>query len=133
MPIEAALFGTLAKDGELKTSKAGKQYLSARVAVADGEKTQWIGVRAFDEKAIANAAAYCKSARVYCEGKLSLDEWAGQDGVQRHGLSLMSWYFRLAEIGRNKPKREKAAAPATPQSGGAAPYSDEIPFSPEWR
>lgn len=56
--IETAFFGSLAKDSELKTSKAGKQYLNARVAVADGEKTQWVGVRAFDEKAIENAEAW---------------------------------------------------------------------------
>lgn len=129
MPIETAFFGSLAKDSELKTSKAGKRYLSARVAVSDGEKTQWIGVLAFDEKAIENAAAYCKSARVYCEGKLSLDEWTNAEGIQRHGLSVMSWHFRLAEIGRNKPKKEKEFKPFEPQAAAGADFhSDEIPF-----
>jgi single-stranded DNA-binding protein len=61
----------------------------------------------FDAEAIAVAARLVRGARVYIEGKLSLDEWTGQDGAQRHGLSAVAWHCRLSQIGRNKPKRDQ--------------------------
>ncbi|MGA8699357.1 MAG: single-stranded DNA-binding protein [Xanthobacteraceae bacterium] len=107
MSIEAALFGTLGRDAESKTSKAGKAYLRLNVAYESGDATQWVNVMAFDPRAIENAAGFVKGARCYVEGKLSLSEWTSQDGTTHHGLSLMSWHCRLSAIGRAKPKREK--------------------------
>jgi single-stranded DNA-binding protein len=74
-----------------------------------------------------------KGARVYCEGSLRLDKWTGQDGVERHGLSCLSWHTRLSAIGRNKPqKREGASASARVPQRAPQPsndfYSDEIDF-----
>jgi hypothetical protein len=111
--------------------------------VGDGPGAQWIGVTAFDEKATGQAEKFIKGVRCYVEGTVKLEEWAGSDGAVRHGLGCLSWHCRLAEIGRNKPKRDRKAKitsveVATP-SGAASPagradfYSDEVPFAPEWR
>jgi single-strand DNA-binding protein len=135
MSIEAAFFGSLGRDAETKTSKAGKTYLRLNVRVGDGDTPQWISVMAFDPEAIAAADRMLKGAKVYVEGKLSLDEWTGQDGQKRTGLSVMSWHCRLSAIGRNKPKRQsdrEATAPNAPRSGPAF-YDDNIPFAPEVR
>jgi single-stranded DNA-binding protein len=131
MSIEAAFLGSLVRDAELKTSKAGKSYLRASVRVGEGKAVQWINVTTFDESAIEAADKFLKSARVYVEGRLSLDEWKAQDGTKRSGLSCLSWHCRLAEIGRNKPKRKRgniaqANGQATPSAG--ADLNDEIPF-----
>jgi single-stranded DNA-binding protein len=73
-----------------------------------------------------------KGAVAYLEGRLSLDEWTGQDGARRQGLSVMARYCRLPQIGRNKPKRErpekKAAATCTGTTGTDADLDDQIPF-----
>ena len=106
--IEAAFFGALARDAESKTAASGKRYLRLNVRVGDGDSAQWVNVTAFDTKAIETAEKLLKGARVYIEGRLSLDEWTAQDGAKRHGLSLMSWHCRLSEIGRNRPKRDSA-------------------------
>jgi single-stranded DNA-binding protein len=125
MSIEAALFGTLGRDAEAKTSKTGKPYLRLSVAVESGDATQWISVMAFDPRAIENAAGYVKGSRVYVEGKLSLSEWTAPDGTARQGLSVMSWHCRLAAIGRAKPKREiKSTASQSARSG--APFDDDV-------
>lgn len=124
--IEAALFGTLGRDAESKISKSGKTYLRLNVACESGDATTWVSVMAFDPKAIENAAGFVKGSRVYVEGKLSQTEWTSQDGTTRHGLSVMSWHCRLAEIGRGKPRREKSK-PTAPQTGGSI-FDDEIPF-----
>jgi single-stranded DNA-binding protein len=123
MSIEAALFGTLGRDAERKTSKNGKPYLRLNVACSEGETTTWVSAVVFDERAIAVADKLVKGARVYLEGKLSLHEWTASDGTTRTGLSILSWHCRLAQIGRAKSKSEKPK-PA-PQSA-SAPFDDPI-------
>ena len=84
----------------------------------------------FDERAIAVADKLVKGARIYLEGKLSLNEWTAQDGTARAGLSVMSWHCRLAQIGRAKTKSEK---PKPESAAAGAVFDDDIPFAPEWR
>ena len=132
MSIEAALFGVLGKDAETKTSAAGKPYLRLNIRTGDGDAAQWINAMCFDADAISQAERLHKGASLYIEGTIKLDEWTGQDGAKRHGLSLMSWHCRLSQIGRNRPRRDdrpKAAA-----SGRArAAASDYAPIGSDAR
>ena len=88
--IEAAFFGTLGRDAEVRTSRGGKEYLTFSVRVGEGEAARWINVRAFDPQAIAAVDKMVKGARVYVEGSLRLDEWTAADGTKRTGLSVIS-------------------------------------------
>src|SRR5262249_14951130 len=88
MSIEAALFGTLGRDCERKTSKNGRPYLRLNVAISEGDTTTWVGAMVFDERAIAVADALVKGARVYLEGKLSLNEWTTSDGESASASTL---------------------------------------------
>jgi single-stranded DNA-binding protein len=138
--IEVALFGVLGRDAESKISKNGKQYLRLNIRCGDGDAAQWVNAMTFDPEAIALAAKFIKGARVYLEGTLKLDAWTGADGVQRHGLSAMSWHTRLAAIGRNRPKRESDDSKQRPESHSSndrdtrvrgtadRDLDDEIPF-----
>jgi single-stranded DNA-binding protein len=87
--IECAFFGTLGRDAEAKTSKAGKPYLRFSCRVGDGPGAQWVGVTAFDEQATGQADKFVKGARCYVEGSIKLEEWAGQDGATRRGLGCL--------------------------------------------
>jgi single-stranded DNA-binding protein len=135
MSIEAALFGVLGKDAETKTSAAGKPYLRLNIRTGDADAAQWINAMCFDADAVAQAERLCKGARVYIEGAIKLDEWTGQDGAKRHGLSLMSWHCRLSQIGRNRPRRSaNEARPKAAASGRArAAASDYAPVGAEAR
>jgi single-stranded DNA-binding protein len=128
--IEAAMFGALGRDAEAKTSKTGKPYLRLNVRVGDGDAAQWVNATVFDTKAIEVVDKLVKGSSVYLEGRLALDEWSGQDGVKRHGLSLISWHCRLAQIGRNRPKRESNKPARDPASAGRTDtdLNDDIPF-----
>jgi len=129
MSIEAALFGTLGRDAEPKTSKNGRLYLRVNIACGEGDATQWVSAMVFDERAIAVADKLVKGARVYVEGRLSLSEWTAQDGTTRTGLSVLSWHCRLSQIGRAKTKSEKPkTAPQTGPASAGAGFDDEIPF-----
>jgi single-strand DNA-binding protein len=138
MSIECALFGVLGRDAESKTSKNGKQYLRLNIRCGDGESLQWVNAMVFGDDVPELAARLEKGSRVYIEGTLRLDSWTGQDGAERHGLSVMSWHCKLAGIGRNRPKRESddrphaptASAPTSAAARGTAhdDLDDEIPF-----
>ena len=133
MSIEAALFGTLGRDSELKVSSKGKTYLRANITVSEGETTTWVNAMIFDEAAIDNAAKLIKGARIYVEGRLQLSEWTDRDGKPRHGLSVMSWHCRLSQIGRNKPDRKKEREFGSVGANAGTGFDDKIPFAPEWR
>jgi single-stranded DNA-binding protein len=126
--IETAFLGVLGRDGELKTSKAGKQYLRLNVRVGESDAAQWVSVMVFEPEAIQDAAKLVKGARVYVEGRLSLDEWTAADGTKRHGLSVLSFHTRLSAIGRNKSLRETGEDSRAPAPNSAPPFEDEIPF-----
>jgi single-stranded DNA-binding protein len=140
MTIEVAIFGILGRDAEEKVSKSGTPYLRLNVRSGDGDGAQWISAMTFDPEAIAAADRLVKNSRVYIEGTLRLNSWTGQDGAERHGLSVMSWHARLAAIGRNRPKRESSDSTQRPESHSSSDrdtrvqgtadrdLDDEIPF-----
>jgi single-stranded DNA-binding protein len=81
-----------------------------------------VNVSTFYGKAIEQTDKFIKGAGCYVEGSIKLDEWAGHDGTERHGLSCMSWHCRIAAIGQNKtPKcfndRPKATAETQASTG----------------
>jgi len=129
MSIEAAFMGTLAKDAEPKTSKAGKPYLAFRVRVQDGDAAQWISVRLFGDCASdLMSKAMRAGAPIYVEGRLSLDEWEAPDGTKKTRLSVMSWFARLASIGDRKPRRERTAPNNHPAQRENDFHNDAIGF-----
>jgi single-stranded DNA-binding protein len=111
MSIECAFFGFLAADAEVRTSQAGKKWARLRVGVGKDDALQWVGVAVFG-KAAETAAEFKKGDRCYVEGTIKLDTWRGNDGADRHNLSVASFkIMKTHEIGRNRPKRDE------PQSG----------------
>jgi single-stranded DNA-binding protein len=128
MSIECACFGTLGRDAELKKSATGKTYLRLNVRVGDGPAAQWLSVMVFDQSAIDVAARMVKGARVYIEGSITSNEWIGQDGKLRHGLSVMSWHCRLSQIGRNKSPKPKPEKPKALAAVSIIPDEDDIRF-----
>jgi single-strand DNA-binding protein len=134
--IECAFFGSLVRDAEVKMSSRGKTYLRTNIRVENGQNALFISSRIFDSDAIASADKLVKGARVYIEGKLSLDEWTAQDGTKKSGLSVMSFHCRLSQIGRHKPPKSKQDFPRdmhSPVGNGAAGRNDDIPFAAEFR
>jgi Single-strand binding protein family len=125
--LETAFIGTLARDAEHKTAKSGKHYLRFSCRVDDGNAVTWVSVMTFDQAAIEQPDKFVKGARCYIEDGPKREQWSGQDGVFRHGLSCPSWHTRLSEICRNRPKRE--CAPELQRAAwGNTFFDDEIGF-----
>lgn len=138
MSIDCAFFGFVAADAERRTSQAGKAWARLRVGVGKDNDMQWVSVACFG-RAADTAGELTKGDRVYIEGSIKLDAWRGQDGVERHGLSVAA--FRVEQthqIGRNRPKRsnnsKSAARPTNNSTGSHKPasgkdfYNDDIGF-----
>jgi single-stranded DNA-binding protein len=130
MSIDCAFYGFLSADAEARTSQAGKGWARLRVGVGKDDAVQWVSVAVFGKAAEA-AGTLKKSDRVYIEGTIRLDTWRGQDGADRHGLSVAAFKCeRTHQIGRDKPRRERADKPRkpVPPATDTGFHSDPIPF-----
>jgi single-stranded DNA-binding protein len=132
MSIDCAFYGFVAADAEARTSQAGKPWVRLRVGVGKDEAVQWVSVAVFGKAAEA-AAELRKGDRIYCEGSIKLDSWRGNDGTDRHGLSVASFKIeKTHQIGRNRPKRsDNAITPHAPRSESKPVnefHDDAIPF-----
>jgi single-stranded DNA-binding protein len=100
--IDCAFYRFLAADAETKVSKAGKTWVRLRVGVGKDDDLQWISVAVFGPAAEV-AAKLKKGDRCYVEGSIKLDTWTGNDGTERHGLSVAAFKCeRTHNIGRNR-------------------------------
>ena len=130
MSIDCAFFGFLPADAEPRVSQAGKNWVRFRVGVGKDDAVQWVSVAVFGKAAEA-ATDLKKADRVYVEGTIKLDSWRGNDGVERHGLSVAAFKCeRTHQIGRSKPrpKRESESHPGPELSAHGAAFDDKIPF-----
>jgi single-stranded DNA-binding protein len=108
--IDSAFFGFLAADAETKVSKAGKTWVRLRLGVGKDDNLQWVSVAVFGEAAEV-AAKLKKGDRVYVEGSIKIDTWTGNDGTERHGLSVASFKIQKTHaIGRNRLERSDSVA-----------------------
>jgi single-stranded DNA-binding protein len=130
MTIDCAFYGFLAADAESKVSKAGKSWTRLRVGIGKDQDIQWVSVAVFG-KAAEKAGELCKGDRVYVEGSIKLESWHGQDGAERHGLSVAAFKCdRTHQIGRNKPRHQNDHDERQQRSAATTDnfHSDPIPF-----
>jgi len=132
--IECAFAGRLGRNAELRTSSAGREWLSLSVIVGEGDDEQWVQVASWSTTIAELAPMLVQGAQVYCEGKLKLRTWGDSYGATRAGLSVSASLIQpLALIGQRKPKRpraEKAAKPRQPHTPAhqPLPFDDDISY-----
>ena len=104
MSIDAALLGTVVRDAELRTSAAGKPWMSVIVRSGDGDAASFVQVAIFGDAAVALGRLE-KNEKLYAEGSIRINEWTTAVGEKRTGLSMAAWRAERPGVGRNKPKR----------------------------
>ena len=110
--IEAAFWGVLGNDPELKTSKSGKAFTQMSIVVSAGQDDggkdvgQWLRVTCFGETAERLVHQAKKGDRVYVEGALTLNSWADKaTGEARSGLNVAAWKCeRVVNIGKHRER-----------------------------
>jgi single-strand DNA-binding protein len=128
--IDVAFFGFLARDADARISQAGKPWVRLSIGVGKDDAVQWVQVAVFG-KATEKAAELKKSDRCYIEGTIKLDRWTGNDGIERHGLSVAAFKCEPTHrIGRNRPDQKKKDQEfgSVPVTNNGADLDDEIPF-----
>jgi single-stranded DNA-binding protein len=133
--IDCAFFGFLAADAETKVSKAGKTWARLRVGVGKDDNLQWVSVTVFGQAAEV-AAKLKKGDRCYVEGSIKVDTWMGNDGTERHGLSVASFKIeKTHNIGRNRLENGRISVAGGATSGQSLVTTDSDFHNdplPEW-
>src|SRR4051812_31637166 len=97
--LKATLIGNLGSDPELRYSASGSPFLRFNLASnyrtrdAGGEfqdKTEWIRVTVFGQRADTLSQYLKKGSRVYVEGRLEARPWTDQQGQVRAGLEVLA-------------------------------------------
>jgi single-strand DNA-binding protein len=104
MSIDAALLGTVVRDAELRTSAAGKPWMSVIVRSGDGDAASFVQVAIFGD-ATVTLGRIERNEKLYAEGSIRINEWTTAAGEKRTGLSMAAWRADRPGVGRNKPKR----------------------------
>jgi single-strand DNA-binding protein len=107
MSIDAAVLGTVVRDTELRTSAAGKPWMSVVVRSGDGDAASFVQVAIFGDAAVALGRIE-KNEKLYAEGSIRINEWTTAAGDKRTGLSMAAWRAERPGVGRNKPKGPKS-------------------------
>lgn len=125
---KCAFMGHLGQEPELKTLPSGQAVLSMRVAVNDGykdkERTLWLTVKMFGERATKIEQYLHKGDPIYFDGRLDVREYERKDGSKGTAVEVVA-----NEIQMLGGKRGGGGQERLPESGGADDVGDDqIPF-----
>ncbi len=147
------LVGNLGRDPEIRHTNSGQKIANLSVATSDTwkdksgerqERTEWHRVVVFNANLADVAERYLhKGSKVYLEGALQTRKYTDQSGQERFTTEVVLGAFRgeliildgrgdNAGMGGSSTHSETGSSnsgwDATPLSGGADSFDDEIPF-----
>jgi single-strand DNA-binding protein len=97
--LKATVIGNLGSDPDMRYSASGSPFLRFNVAsnyrtrTPEGEwqdRTEWVRVTVFGQRAETLSQYLKKGSRVYVEGRLEARPWTDQQGQIRSGLEVMA-------------------------------------------
>lgn len=97
--LKATVIGNLGGDPDMRYSANGQPFLRFNVAsnyrarTPEGEwqdRTEWVRVTVFGQRAETLSQYLRKGSRVYVEGRLEARPWTDQQGQVRAGLEVMA-------------------------------------------
>ena len=137
MTLFANVTGRAAFDAKQRTSKAGKQMTSVRVAVdvtpnnADHEQTLWLDILTFGEQA-ARAAGIEKGQPVAAIGRVTRGEYVTQTGERREAWTMLADTVLCASQPRPAQRQQapdsRRQQAASDQFQAPSDFDDEVPF-----
>jgi single-stranded DNA-binding protein len=119
--IRVLTFAEVVATPQERTTKAGKPFALARVAVPQGEGGRvFCSVICFEEAAVARLLQLKPGATVSLAGTLKVGTWQAKDGTTRAQLDLVA-----DEVASTTPRPRKRAE--RPGSGPAGRPFDDMP------
>ena len=104
--------GTLFRDPEQRTSKAGKLFWTGTVKTKDGDATQWVKVCVFSESIGAELMRLKDGDALSAQGAFRVETY-DKDGATRVSLSMIADSI-LPLRAAQKPRKPKSFRPASP-------------------
>lgn len=141
----AVIVGRLTRDAELKYTSGGSPICGFSVATSSRKKKgdQWVDEASFWDVELWGKQAeslnqyLVKGKQVAIEGQMRQDRWE-KDGQPRMKVVINAQSVQLLGGGQDKqpakeePRRQSPYSPdgkqATPQTGAADDFTDDIPF-----
>lgn len=136
--FRASIIGNLGGDPETRYSSGGTPYLrfnlaaNQRVRVESGEwqdRTEWVRVTVFGQRADTLGQYLKKGSRVYVEGRLEARPWTDNNGNVRAGLELTA---DTVEFFSPRQSDDRQPAPTghgpIPSMGNDDADDDALPF-----
>lgn len=135
--LNAQILGNIGGDPEQKYAASGAAILRFNVAVnqrtrVEGEwteKTEWVRVTVFGNRAETLANHLRKGMRVFVSGRLEARPWTSQQGEVRAGLEVIA---DTVEFMSSRQQDDERPAPVAARRPAAAAILDEdddsIPF-----
>jgi single-strand DNA-binding protein len=135
--LKASIIGNLGNDPEMRYSAGGAPFLRFNVASnfrarsPEGEwqdKTEWVRVTVFGQRAETLGQYLKKGSRVYVDGRLEARPWTDQQGQVRAGLELVASDVEFMSTRSDDEMRgggggggDYGSAPSRERSGGGSP------------
>jgi len=161
--LKATVIGNLGSDPDMRYSASGSPFLrfnvasNYRVRSPEGEwqdRTEWVRVTVFGQRAESLSQYLKKGMRVYVEGRLEARPWTDQQGQIRSGLEVTALDVEFmssraddelrggggggGSMGDSPAPRERSSGPApspsrpAPRSAAPEPMDDgdleDLPF-----
>jgi single-strand DNA-binding protein len=130
--LKAHLLGNLGSDPELRYSTSGRALLRFSVAAnyrtraPEGEwqdRTEWVRVTVFGNRAETLSQYLRKGSRVYVEGRLEARPWTDQQGQLRAGLEVLATEIQFMNARQLDDDSQPVAASAIDERPRRVPES----------
>lgn len=142
MTAQISAYGRLVADPQTRTTANGKSMAMARLAVAlpchtaqNNEATYWLGIVAFGSQA-DTLAKHSKGDMISIAGNMQLNQWSGQDGVQKEQPQVIADSIISARTSRPGNRKTTSKPQQSGQTHSAAPgweHYQQPPFDDETR
>ena len=119
--------GTLHRDPEVRTSKTGKQFVTALVRTGKAERTVWANVVAFSTTVQDELLRLGEGDTISLQGEATLTIYTAKDGTPRPSVEIVATQV----LALRPDKKPRAVAPAERREAapaGTAGPDDSIPF-----
>lgn len=135
--LKMSVIGNLGNDPELRYSANGSAFLRFNVAanqrtkLESGEwtdKTEWVRVTVFGQRAESLGQHLKKGSRVYAEGRLEARPWTDQQGAARAGLELIAGDVEFFSPRTDDPMTPRNTVNHQPRQGVPSADLEDVPF-----
>jgi single-stranded DNA-binding protein len=132
MSIEALILGKLHQRPEQRTSKSGRQFVTAKVRAAAGDgQSLFVNVIAFDDTACAGLLKLDAGDSLALAGTLKPGAWTDREGNARPSVDMVAAQV-LTVYGLKKKRDASGQAAARPPAASQAPAGDDLEHDDAW-